>query len=442
MKDPSKQIKVWTAYTLVLLLTSLQAVGGTLKVCSSCAYTSVKEAVRQAKAGDVVLVDGGVYQESGIEITQPIRLIGRNNPVIDGNNTGQIITVASDNVTIQGFTLQNVATSYTRDDAAIRVREQVNIQILNNTILKTYFGIYLQYSDGITIKDNVVKGEHMNRSESSVGNAIHLYKTDNVHIIGNDVQGHRDGIYLETVKNSTVERNISHGNMRYGLHFMFSDGNAYTHNTFRRNGAGVAVMYTTNVRMEHNTFEDNWGAASYGLLLKEINNSVIYNNTFRRNTTGIHMESSSRLDFRNNDFERNGWAIKLMTTCIDDTFRLNNFTGNSFDISTNGNAQHNYFEHNYWDKYSGYDLDKDGVGDVPHRPVSLYAMLVERVPPSVMLMRSFMVDLLDNMERVLPSIIPQNLVDERPLMKKTDHDNNREFVQVLRQTASAPWRER
>lgn len=427
---------------MVVLLTGPQAVGGTLKVCKTCTYTSVKEAVGQAKAGDVVLVDGGVYQESGIEIMQPIRLIGQNNPVIDGNNSGQIITVASDDVTIQGFTLQNVATSYTRDDAAIRVRQHNNIQILNNTILKTYYGIYLQYADGIVIKDNVVKGENLGRTESSLGNAIHLYKTDDVQIIGNDVQGYRDGIYLETVKNSTVERNISHQNSRYGLHFMFSDGNAYTHNTFRNNGAGVAVMYTTNVRMEHNVFEDNWGAASYGLLLKEINNSVIHNNIFRRNTTGIHMESSSRLDITSNDFERNGWAIKLMTTCIDDTFRLNNFTGNSFDISTNGNAQHNFFEHNYWDKYTGYDLDKDGVGDVPHRPVSLYAMLVERVPPSVMLMRSFMVDLLDNMERVLPSIIPQNLVDESPLMKKIDHDNNREFVQVLRQTASAPWRER
>ncbi|SIR45439.1 nitrous oxide reductase family maturation protein NosD [Pontibacter lucknowensis] len=438
MKNLSKKIVVWTACTLVLLLTSLQAVGGTLKVCTNCTYTSVKQAVSQAKAGDVVLVDGGVYLESGIEITQPIRLIGQNNPVIDSNNSGQIITVSSDNVTIQGFTLQNVATSYTRDDAAIRVRQQNNIQILDNTILKTYYGIYLQYSNGIVIKGNVVKGENVGRTESSLGNAIHVYYTDDVQIIGNEVQGHRDGIYLETVKNSTVERNLSHQNSRYGLHFMFSDGNAYTHNIFRKNGAGVAVMYTTNVRMEHNVFEDNWGAASYGLLLKEINNSVIYNNTFRRNTTGIHMESSSRLDFRNNDFERNGWAIKLMTTCIQDTFRLNNFTGNSFDISTNGNAQHNHFEHNYWEKYSGYDLDKNGVGDVPYRPVSLYSMLIERVPPSVMLMRSFMVDLLDNMERVLPSIIPQNLVDERPLMKKVNHDNNREFVQVLRQAASAP----
>lgn len=436
MRNYSRHIPLFI-YALAFLLWAPEAFGATLQVCSTCAFTSVGQAVKKAKAGDTVLVKGGIYKESGIEIDKPLSLIGQNNPVIDGNFTGQLITVLADDVTIQGLTLKNVATSYTRDDAAIRVMGRSNIRILGNTILKTYYGIYLQNSERIEVKDNVVIGENADINESSLGNAIHIYYTDQVEISGNDVQGHRDGIYLEVVKDSQVHRNTSHQNVRYGLHFMFSDGNTYTYNVFRDNGAGVAVMYTRNVRMEHNTFEDNWGAASFGLLLKEINNSVIQNNLFRRNTTGIHMESSSRLDIKNNDFERNGWAIKLMTTCIEDTFRLNNFTGNSFDVSTNGKSQHNFFEHNYWEKYTGYDLDKDRVGDVPYRPVSLYSMLVERVPPSVMFMRSFMVDLMDNMEKVLPSIIPEQLVDERPLMKKINHDSDRKLVQVLRQTAGA-----
>ncbi|MHC2991666.1 nitrous oxide reductase [Pontibacter sp. HJ8] len=426
--------------TLVLVLWGHLALAGTLKVCKTCTYTSVKQAVQKAKAGDTVLIGGGIYQESGILIDKPLTLLGQNNPVIDGNFKGQIITVDADHVTIQGLTLQNVATSYTRDDAAIRVLARNNIRILDNTILKTYFGIYLKNSEKIQIKGNVVKGENTNINESALGNAIHLYYTDEVEISDNEVQGHRDGIYLEVVKNSQVHRNTSHKNQRYGLHFMFSDGNVYTYNTFRNNGAGVAVMYTRNVRMEHNNFEDNWGAASYGLLLKDISKSIIHNNVFRRNTTGIHMESSSQLDVKGNDFERNGWAIKLMTTCIEDTFRLNNFTGNSFDVSTNGKSQHNHFENNYWEKYSGYDLDKDKVGDVPYRPVSMYSMLVERVPPSVMFMRSFMVDLMDNIEKVLPSFIPENLVDEQPMMSKINHDNDRKLTQVVRQAAGAEGR--
>jgi nitrous oxidase accessory protein len=436
MRDLSKLFPVLVCL-LALLLWGLGAEASTLNVCKTCSYTSVKQAVRKAKPGDTVLVRGGLYQESGIEINKPLTLIGQNNPVIDGKNTGEIITVTADQVTVKGFTLQNVATSYSRDDAAIRVLGRRNIQILDNTILKTFFAIYLQNSRGIVIKGNKVKGENANRNESALGNAIHLYYCEEATISNNDVQGHRDGIYLEVVKDARVHRNLSHLNQRYGMHFMFSDRNVYTYNTFRHNGAGVAVMYTNNVHMEHNTFEDNWGAASYGLLLKDISNSVIYRNVFRRNTTAMHMESSSRLHILENDFERNGWAVKLLTSCLADTFRLNNFTGNSFDVSTNGNSPDNFFEHNYWERYTGYDLGRDQVGDVPYRPVSLYSMLVERVPASVMFMRSFMINLLDNVEKVVPSIIPDQLVDKRPLMKKIDHDRNTRFKQALRQTAGA-----
>lgn len=432
MKDLNRHINLVLA-TLVLLLFAPTAFGSTLEVCKTCTYTSVKQAVKKARPGDTVVVDGGVYREFGIEVNKSLTLIGQNNPVIDGSYQGQIMTVTADNVTIQGLTLKNIETSYTRDDAAIRVIERSNIRILNNTILNTYFGIYLQNSDHCLIEGNTVIGKDVKGvNESSLGNAIHLWYTSNSIISTNRVEGHRDGIYLEFAQDSRIKNNLSQHNLRYGLHFMFSDGNVYSYNTFRKNGAGVAVMYTKNIRMEHNTFEDNWGAAAYGLLLKEITNSVIYNNTFRRNTAGIYMESSSRLDIQQNTFDKNGWAVRLLSSCMDDTFKLNNFTGNSFDVSTNGNSALNTFEHNYWDKYSGYDLNKDKVGDVPYRPVSLYSMLVEKVPPSVMFMRSFMVDLMDNVEKVLPSFIPENIIDEQPMMRRIEHDNDRKLTQVLR----------
>jgi nitrous oxidase accessory protein len=432
MKDLSKPLLLFLC-TLLLLVGGQRAFGGTLQVCAACSIKSVKQAVKMAKAGDRILVNGGIYKEAGIEISKPIQLIGQNNPVLDGNFKGQIISIKADGVVVQGFTLKNVATSYTRDDAAIRVIERSNTKILHNTIVNTYFGIYLQNSDNSEIRGNVVIGKDVTGlNESSLGNAIHLWQSNNAVITGNKVRGHRDGIYLEFVKNSRVKDNLSQHNLRYGLHFMFSDGNVYTHNTFKRNGAGVAVMYTSNIVMERNTFEGNWGPASYGLLLKDIRDSKIHHNTFRENTTGIYMEGSNRLDVRSNTFDRNGWALRLLNSCMDDVFHYNNFTGNSFDVGTNGNSALNRFENNYWDKYTGYDLDKDKVGDVPYRPVSLYSMLVEKVPSSVMFMRSFMVDLMDNVEKVLPSFIPDQLIDKRPMMRKIDHDDNRKLTQKLR----------
>ena len=57
--------------------------------------------------------------------------------------------------------------------------------------------------------------------------------------------------------------------------------------------------------------------------------------------------------------------MKIQASCMDNTINYNNFVGNTFDISTNGDLVLNNFDNNYWDKYEGYDLNRNGTGDVP-----------------------------------------------------------------------------
>jgi len=198
---------------------------------------------------------------------------------------------------------------------------------------------------------------------------------------------------------------------------MFAHNNSYIANIFNGNGAGVAVMYTRHATMRNNRFENNWGDAAYGLLLKEISDSEITGNFFEKNTSGIFMDGSSRIAMRNNIFKNNGWAIKMQASCMDITVERNNFMANTFDIGTNGSLVLNSFKNNYWDKYEGYDLNKDNLGDVPYRPVSMFSMIIERNPPAMMLFRSFITTLLDKTEKILPSLTPENLKDDYPLMK-------------------------
>jgi nitrous oxidase accessory protein len=74
-------------------------------------------------------------------------------------------------------------------------------------------------------------------------------------------------------------------------------------------------------------------------------------------------------------------------------------------------------EGNYWDAYRGYDLRRDGYGDVPFRPVRLFSVLVERNAPALILLRSTFVALLDAAERVIPALTPDALADARPAMR-------------------------
>jgi nitrous oxidase accessory protein len=199
---------------------------------------------------------------------------------------------------------------------------------------------------------------------------------------------------------------------------MFSDKNKYWNNTFINNGAGVAVMYSRIVEMWGNTFQHNWGDASFGLLLKDIYDSDIHDNLFEQNTIGLYSEGCSRIMVENNEFVDNGWAVKIMANSTDNEFRYNNFVRNTFDVATNSQQNFNLFESNYWSKYRGYDLDRDGVGDVPFHPVKLFSILVEKNEPALILLRSLFVNTLDIAEEYIPLMTPETLVDRQPLMER------------------------
>ena len=387
----------------------------TIVVGKNQSVTTIRKAVELAKDKDTILVLQGIYKEGNITITKSITLIGQNFPILEGEKKYEIFTVSGSTISILGFQFQNSGSSAMNDYASVKVIDAKNILVENNRIFNAYFGIHFSNSTFITIRNNTIIGSPTN--EQSTGNGIHLWKCNHALIENNRISGHRDGIYFEFVTESTIQNNYSTKNIRYGLHFMFSHYNSYFGNTFNNNGAGVAVMYSHNVTMERNTFEQNWGASSYGILLKDISDSHIQHNSFLKNSVGIHMEGSSRIEISQNVFIENGWAIKVQASCDDNNFYRNNFYGNSFDITTNGTMMLNKFYNNYWDKYEGYDRNKDGIGDVPYHPVSMYSMIVEENPNALILLRSFIVTLLDKAEKAIPSLTPENLVDDKPMLK-------------------------
>lgn len=387
-----------------------------IEVCSSCSVSTLSEAIAQAKDFDTIIVNKGTYKEHDIIINKPLTIIGENYPVIDGELKGEIITIISDNVTVDGLFVINVGTSYTEDYAAIRVRKSKNFVIQNVVLENLFFGIYIEKSNYGKIYHNKIIGDAV--EEYNSGNGIQLWYSNYIEIEHNFVEHVRDGIYLEFSNNCIIKNNVSEQNLRYGLHFMFSNNDLYQDNTFENNGAGVAVMFSKKIKMINNTFKENWGTASYGMLLKEINDAEIIGNTFQENTIGINIEGSNRIVYKNNNFINNGWAVKVRGACYTNSFLENNFLYNSFDISYNSKVNDNVFDRNFWSNYTGYDLDKDGVGDVPYRPVKLFSYIVNRTPETIILLRSLFIDIIDFSEKVSPVFTPDNLLDNNPLIKK------------------------
>ena len=400
-------------FILIVCITSLQA--QKLEVGINKPYKTIKQALKAANDGDTVLVYKGIYKEGNLRIDKKIVFLGKDFPVLDGQKKVEVLSIHADSVVVKGFKVINSGFAALEDPCGIKVYNKSFVLIEGNQLDDNFFGIYIQNGRNCVVKNNIIIA--YGKEEQQIGNGIHAWKSNDLQIIGNTIKGHRDGIYFEFVYDSVIWRNIATNNIRYGLHFMFSSNDSYLTNIFRNNGAGVAVMFSKNVTMINNYFDENWGASSYGLLLKEISDSYIHSNHFKNNTSGIYMEGTNRIKIEKNVFQSNGWAMKIQASCMDNEIVNNNFQGNTFDMGTNGSLVLNTFNNNYWDKYEGYDINKDGLGDIPYHPLSLFAVLVEKNPSAMLLFRSFMISLLDKSEKVLPSITPDNFVDKAPLMK-------------------------
>lgn len=375
-------------------------------------------AVRIANPGDRITVRAGLYHEGTIVIDKPLELIGEGWPVLDGNVENELLHIRADDVTVRGLRLRNVGASFREDRTALRITDARRCRIEDNRFEDTFFGIYLGNVEDCVVAHNELRASGTRQTTS--GNGIHLWSSSNVTVEDNTIIGHRDGIYLEFSDSVMVLGNTSGANHRYGLHFMFSNDCTYRENRFVENGAGVAVMYASRIRMEGNTFADTRGDAAYGLLLKDITDAIVQDNLFLKNTVALLADGTTRLTAMHNRFESNGWAVRLDASAQGSSFTHNDFLGNTFDVATNSAHTAATFTANYWDRYAGYDLNRDGVGDVPHRPVRLFAVVASRFEPTLVLLRSFFVDLLEYAERLFPSLTPTTLSDDTPAIRPHD----------------------
>jgi nitrous oxidase accessory protein len=392
-----------------------QAGGREIVVDPRGSVASITAAMAMAADGDRVLVRRATYREATILVRQSVTIVGDSGATLDGNGERAIMIVSAPGVIVRGLTFRHTGVSQLEDRAALLVRETSGCAIEHNRFQDTFFGIYLQRVNNCVVTGNTLEGTTTRQTLG--GNGIHVWQSDRVTIEGNRVRGHRDGIYFEFTTHGEVRRNVSEANQRYGLHFMFSDDCVYEGNTFQSNESGVAVMYTRRVRMAGNTFAKNWGGAAYGLLLKDISDSEILDNQFIENTVGLYLEGADRNRVAGNRFASNGWGLRLLANAQENRITDNTFVGNSFDVGTNSRQNFSTFSGNYWDRYRGYDLDRDGFGDVPFAPVRLFALVVEQTPPALILLRSPVVDLLDFAEKVMPLLTPQTLIDEKPRMR-------------------------
>ncbi|MCI0445964.1 nitrous oxide reductase family maturation protein NosD, partial [bacterium] len=348
------------------------------------------------------------------ELRIPVTLEGSGLPLISGNGKGSVITVLASNCTIRGFIIRRSGYELQNEDAGILIKSDQNL-VEQNRLDDVLFGIYLFHATGNTIKNNLIHGR-TNLDLGDRGAGLHLWNSaDNV-LDGNIISESRDGMYIQNSPGSHIKNN-NVSKVRYGVHYMYSDSNTFERNTFTNSIAGAAIMYSKKIVFRNNIFLHNRGFSSFGILFQDCNECLAEENFVIDNGTGIFMEAVSDSLFRRNVFAENNIAFQIYSSSTKNTIAENNFVENLSPLQVIGRRTTTTWNKNYWNDYDGYDLDEDGIGDVPHKVQNIFEYMEGNFPRLRLYLSSPAARSIAMAERLFPVVEGSDEIDSHPLIK-------------------------
>jgi nitrous oxidase accessory protein len=337
--------------------------------------SSLQQRINTAKNGDTVFVEHGIY-EGNVVIDRSVTFIGKSKPIIRGYGRGSVVTIAADSCTIRGFAVEHSGGMLMDEDAGILVKSNSNT-IEDNDLRDVLFGIYLFHAEHNTVAGNTIRG----RKELDLGqrgSGIHIWNSNDNRFTDNTIVDTRDGFYIQYANRTHIENNKVF-DLRYGVHYMYADSNVFLNNTFSNNIAGAAIMYSRDILIRRNIFIHNREFSSFGILFQDCHNAVIDSNIIADNVIGVFFEASTGNLFRHNLIAQNDAALRMFQNSINNTFTENNFIDNLNPLLIVGKRTEAQWSDNgrgnYWSTYDGYDLDGNGIGDVPMKIQNVFHYL-------------------------------------------------------------------
>lgn len=380
---------------------------------------SIQEAIDQASEGSTILVNKGQYN-GNLLIEKPVQLIGEEGAIIAGDGHGHVIEVKASTVTIENFIIEK---SGKRDtDAGIWVESSHNL-IQNNVLKEVHYGIYIQKGRLNRIIENNITS--YDGHFSNKGNGVHLYYAEETELTGNEIQQVQDGIYFDFAKDSIVKGNKVEGS-RYGYHVMYAKKGFLTENISTKNITGIMIMGADDFTITDNVITENLDYRGHGILIFDSDRINILNNRVTFNNTGLSLQDARDSKIENNIFAGNYIGLDLKDKNERNSMINNNFIGNIVQtkIFTSVEPMDLNGQGNYWDDYSGMDLNGDGIGEIPYESGKLFDKLVEENPMLQFFFESPTIKLWSSIEKIFPAFSGEKGMDRYPYTQPVRSEAN------------------
>lgn len=368
--------------------------------------------IRALPAGSTVRLGAGTYA-APVHIDRPLTVEGVPGTVLMGQGKGTVLVIAADDVTLRGVRVTGGGADATTGDAGIVV-DGDRFLLDGVTVDGVLIGIDVRQSDDGRITGSTIVG----RADVPMGrrgDGIRLWESNRIHVERNHLLGSRDLVVWYSYHNRIAENHIE--GCRYGTHFMHSDDNLVVGNDYDGDVVGVFVMYSERIVLRENRVTGAKGQAGVAFGFKESDDIEVDRNWVVGNTTGIYLDGTPHriggsAYVHDTLLAYNDTGLRMHGPTPGARFEGNELHENGIPVAVDGrsDALASTFEGNWWSDYAGYDLDRDGRGDVPYELRTLSGGLGASHPQVAFFADTPAANLLDFLAAAFPMLAPQPLV--------------------------------
>ena len=378
--------------------------------------TRLADAISQAVPGDTLrLLDG---QHMGpVTIAKSLTIIGNGeSTIVKGNDKGHVIEVIAPDVIIDNVSVTGSGLLLETQDSGIFLSDQAaNAKVVNSVLRDNLIGVYVWGAKDALVRNNRIVGRQDLRMNER-GNGVQIWNAPGARIEANEIRYGRDGIFVTTSKNNVFSNNLMQ-DLRFGVHYMYTNSSRVEGNISRRNHLGFAIMFSKKIDVVGNVSQHD---RDRGILFNYANQVTAHQN---RITDGpekcVFIYNSNKNHFTENLFSGCGIGIHFTGGSERNQISGNAFIDNRTQVKYVGTRWVEWSHEgrgNYWSDHSAFDLDRNGIADAAYQPNDLTDQILWQYPAAKLLTNSPAVQILKWAQSSFPALHPGGVIDSAPLM--------------------------